>query len=87
MKEDPTIVVIHDEDMLWCIHTKLTDRTEYGQPVIELSWGWTAGMTEEEISQLGDDVPKGHHTLSVMLSEAIRVRDELTKLIEKACNH
>ena len=82
---DTNIVKIDfDTDMYWNIIVKKTDKIEYGNdPVIELSWGWTAEDTEEEIKNLPDDCPRGHKSVKILLSQAIDLRNKLNELIEE----
>ena len=80
-EKDPCIVEVKSSDIMWNILVKKTDRIEWDEPVIELSYGWTAGMTKEEIAELPDDCPSGHATVCIMLKQAIALRDRLNEII------
>lgn len=82
------IVKIDFDDMFWEIHVRDTGETEGGkhrpkESIIELSWGWTAGMSDEEIKNLADDSPTGHHSIRILSSQAERLKDKLTEAIDK----
>jgi len=76
-------VEIKSSDILWRVFVSKSEQVEYGYPLVELSWGWTAGMTKQEVEELDDDVPSGHHTLQLQLKDAIELRDRLTEEIGK----
>ncbi len=89
MKED-NIVKIDFDSIYWEINVKETGKIEYENvdyrdpdPVIELSWGWTAGMTEDEMKEIADDSPTGYKGVRILLSQVIRLRDKLNELIEE----
>jgi hypothetical protein len=52
------------------------------EPDIELQWGWTAGMTEEELENYADDAPRGHDSVKLSLDSARRLRDKLDDLLK-----
>ena len=92
-KPSPYAVEIPADAMRWKIHAKrLPDicGDVDGVPWVdeeasfELSWGWTANMTDEEVAKLADDCPKGKGSVITGLSLLKELRDELNVLIEEA---
>lgn len=72
--------------MFWRIFVKELDLPEsecplHGGPVIELEWGWTGGMTEEEMEDLADDAPRGKDSVCTTLDSARELRDRLSEII------
>ena len=56
-----------------------------GDPAIELSWGWTACLSDEEVENLSDadDVPKGKDSVLTTLSMAKELRHRLDEIIAR----
>jgi len=74
--------------IFWKIYAKEIEHSKEngpatGEPVIELEWGWTAGMSEELLKKYADDAPQGKDSVQTTLSMAIELRDELNKIIYK----
>ena len=53
----------------WDVRTKIVE--DDGDRVVKLSWGWTAGLTDEEIADLADDCPKGHDFVLITRGQAL----------------
>jgi len=73
--------------MFWRIHAKKVDMPDGEEPVgdipvIELSWGWTAGMTSEELAELADDAPQGYESVLTTLDMLELLRDDLDGIID-----
>lgn len=92
-KPTPDAIEIPADAMRWKIHAKrLPDSCGEvdGVPWVddeasfELSWGWTANMTDEEIANLADDCPKGKGSVITELRSLKELRDDLNILIEEA---
>lgn len=81
---DETKVFIDTDQIRWVIHAELHEEPTDREPIISLSWGWTAGMAQSEIDSVADDSPKGHNTVLTSLSMAVKLRDRLNELIEEA---
>lgn len=71
-----TEVPINDDDILWNIHA-------YSEPgnIIRLEWGWTAGMSDDEIADIADDAPNWKDTVKITMENARALRDKLNKLL------
>ncbi len=54
-----------------------------GGPVVELEWGWTAGMSEEELENYADDAPTGKDSVLTTLSMAKGLRGRLDEIIAR----
>lgn len=50
--------------------------------VVELQWGWTAGMSEKDLENYADDAPRGWDSVSTTLDMAEELRDKLTLIID-----
>lgn len=88
MTNDPTHVEIRSADIYWeQIHVReITDKMERpaNQPVgIQLEWGWTAGMSEEDLKNVAEDAPQGFDVLRITLSGAERLVERLQEVIAK----
>ena len=89
-KEKQNIVRIGFNDIYWEIEVKKTGKVEFENvdyrdpdPIIELAWGWGAGMTKEEIKEAAGDCPVEYESIKILLSAAISLRDKLNVLIEQ----
>ena len=52
--------------------------------VVDLQWGWTAGMSDQEVAETwADDAPRGYDSVVTSFDGAIELRDKLTALIDK----
>ena len=74
--------------MFWRIFVKELDLPKSqlpcgGEPAIELEWGWTADMTDEDLENLADDAPKDKDSVCITLSFARDLRDRLSEIIAK----
>lgn len=73
--------------MFWNIFAKEVQLPEgeapAGGPVIELEWGWTAGMTEEDMENYADDAPTGKDSVLTTLDMAKGLRDRLDEIISR----
>lgn len=82
------IVPIKFDDMFWKIHAELLQDDSQGAKhagnsnIIELSWGWTAGMTDEELKEYAEDAPHGKESVRTTLDMAKELRDDLTRIID-----
>lgn len=54
-----------------------------GGPAIELTWGWSACLSDEEAENLSDDVPKGKDSVLTTLSMAKELRYRLDEIIAR----
>lgn len=50
---------------------------------IELQWGWTAGMSEEDMKNYAEDAPSGYNSVTTTLDMAKELRDKLNIIIEQ----
>lgn len=57
------------------------------EALIELSWGWTAGMTQDDMKNIAEDCPTGHDSIVTTLSLIKQLRDDLNLIIEEAENN
>lgn len=58
-------------------------KEDQGEWVVELQWGWTAGMSEEQLANWAEDAPRGYDCVLTNPEMAEELRDRLTKLLEK----
>lgn len=79
---DESFISFNSSDVYWniMVRIKITNSQE---KLIVLEWGWTAGMTKEEISELADDCPTGHDSVTTTLEMAKELRDSLDKAIKE----
>lgn len=70
------------ESFYWIIHAKKEQREGEKEPVIRLSWGWTAGMSDEEKAYIAEDSPKGEEYVYLSRELAIDLRDKLDNLLK-----
>jgi len=88
MKMEETHVPIHDEDVFWRIHAIEVEMSKDKRPagggrVIQLEWGWTAGMSEEDRKNYAEDAPDWKYSVKTTIDMAKMLRDELDELINK----
>lgn len=74
--------------MFWNIFAKEVQlpegrRPASGEPVIELEWGWTAGMTKKDMENYADDAPVGKDSVFTTVGMAKELRDRLDEIIAK----
>jgi len=72
-------VPICTADILWEITPIMKE--EDGGTIIELHWGWTVGMSQEEIDEFPDDCPTGSSSVKTSLKGARALRDKLNDLL------
>lgn len=81
MSED-NVVILDDSEIRWDVKTSIIENG--GEKVIELSYGWTAGMTKEQIAELDeDDQALSHNSLLIDEYQAL---DLISKLAESIIN-
>ena len=54
---------------------------EGGEPVVQLEWGWTTGMTPAQVAECAEDAPKGKDFVQLTFTDAVSLRDKLNELI------
>lgn len=75
-------VEIPAESIYWKIHTVPVIRGK--EKLVRLEWGWTAGMTEEEIkNDYAEDAPTGSASVVTNLELAKELRDDLDRVIKE----
>jgi hypothetical protein len=75
-------VLIPFDAVLWNIKPVVRE-SEGDGILVELQWGWTAGMFEEDLKNIADDAPTGHDSVTTNLDMIEELRDELNVIIEK----
>lgn len=75
------LVSCKPDDIYWRIRV-LPKGSDGRNQVIELQWGWSAGMTEEERANIAEDAPDGCQSVKTTLDMAIMLRDDLNKVID-----
>jgi hypothetical protein len=75
-------VPIHFDEIYWSIFPIIKKEPETGKTLIELQWGWTAGMSEAELKNIAEDAPTGYDKVTTTLEMAKELRDKLTEIIE-----
>lgn len=79
--EDGIIISSFEDDIFWCVTPYFVDGGNDGS-LVQLQWGWTAGMTEKDFENLADDSPRGLGAVTMSFDDAVDLRDKLTVLIE-----
>jgi len=74
-------VTIPASSILWKINVVERSDLKEREPVIQLEWGWTAGMSDEELENYAEDAPRGKDVVQTTLSMAEELRDDLDKII------
>jgi hypothetical protein len=77
--ENKDVVVIEDDDIRWNIHTSVIENG--GEKVIKLSWGWTAGMTQEEISRLDESEQIPSNGVLIDQLQALQLISDLSNAV------
>jgi hypothetical protein len=79
-----TYVELPFESIFWRIHARhLPERSQKEkQPIVQLEWGWTAGLSEEDLSNIAEDAPTGKSSVVTNLEFIKLLRDDLNQLIE-----
>lgn len=81
-------VPIKPENMLWSIHLKEVEPSDYrpfGGSLLRtfvLQWGWDAGMSEEELKTLAEDAPRGCDSVRTTEDSLRELYDEIGKLLK-----
>jgi hypothetical protein len=77
-----TEVSLRFDDVFWNIVPIAIDCKDNGI-LVELQWGWTAGMSEEEIARLAEDSPQGCESVTTTLEMAKELRDKLDEIVKR----
>ncbi len=85
---DGAYVPIESSDVYWAIYVTEPNLPEGQLPAgqkhaIQLEWGWTAGMSEEELKGIAEDSPMGKEHVRITLDMAEKLRDDLTAILAK----
>lgn len=70
------------DSIFWNIVPVVRESKDDGT-LVELQWGWTAGMSEEDLANVAEDAPTGYESVTTTLDMARELRDKLTKIIEE----
>lgn len=53
-------------DIIWRIHVVKSDvKGAPDSPCVALEWGWTAGLTEEDLKNYAEDAPRGKDSVII----------------------
>jgi hypothetical protein len=77
------LIPIMFDDIFWEVHVVETNKKSRDEPIVELQWGWSAGMTDEERKIMDKDSPSGYKSLPITLSAAKRLANKINVLVEK----
>ena len=87
---DSSAIPIRESDVYWRVLADLEYVSSGEAPagdilgcIVVLSWGWTAGMSDHQISELADDAPKQRWELKLTIDSARKLRDNLSDLLTK----
>lgn len=80
--EKGPFIKIDFNDILWKIYVK-SKRTDFEEKLVVLEWGWTAGLTKEEIENIAEDAPKGHESVTIDISQAKELLTDLERVIKE----
>jgi hypothetical protein len=72
---DDKLVELDSQSIFWNIISIPKD-DEDGK-YIELQWGWTAGMSEEDLKNVAEDAPTGYDFVRILPDQAKDLRDQL----------
>ena len=83
-----TEVVLDSSSIFWKIYAKEVqtppnEQPADKQPIIQLEWGWTAGMSEKDLENYAEDAPQGKETVLTTLQMAEELRDQLNEIISR----
>ncbi|MCK9458203.1 MAG: hypothetical protein M0R80_00860 [Proteobacteria bacterium] len=72
-------VEIDSQEVFWNVTLvpKENPGDNYDSKYAELQWGWTAGMSEEDLKNVADDAPKGYDYVRLLPDQAIDLRNQL----------
>ena len=75
----------NSNDMFWNISVVDTGKLNGNEPILELQWGWTAGLEPDLIKEIEscEDNPTGYESVKILLTQAQSLRDDLDKMICK----
>ena len=82
-------VPIDDNGIYWVLKAReITDLPKNkqpcgGDPVVQVEWGWTAGMSDEELANIADDAPDWKYMVRTTLDSAEEFHKELGELIQE----
>lgn len=76
------LVEIKAEDVYWNI-VPIVKEKEGDGVIVQLQWGWTAGMSEKDLENYADDAPRGFNSVTTNLDMIEELRDKLTEIIDK----
>ncbi len=82
-------VPIDDESIYWMLHSReiVGLPTKHlpigGSKVLQIEWGWSAGMSDEQLANLADDAPNWMYSVKTTLDMAEQFHKELGELITK----
>lgn len=80
---EENFIPIKFDDIFWEVQIVKTNRKNFDEPIVELQWGWSAGMTDEERKAMDDDSPSGYKSLPITLSAAKNLAHRINMLVEK----
>jgi len=84
-------IIVDFSDIAWNVHVRHDPTDEFEDCDYILEWGWTAGMSEEDIKNLADDAPSGcekvrpcnPHLLCVELAEKLGASEKILESLAK----
>lgn len=83
---EENFIPIKFDDIFWEVQIVKTNRKNFDEPIVELQWGWSAGMTDEERKNVDEDSPSGYKSLPITLSAAKNLAHRINMLVEKIEN-
>jgi hypothetical protein len=87
--DSKTQIPINDAEMYWDLHpVEVTDIPDGREPVgndkvVAIEWGWSAGMTDDELTQIAEDAPSWKYSVKTTLPMAEEFYNRLGELIKK----
>jgi len=87
--QDKCHISINDDDMFWqvrAIEDKNVPKDKQpvgGGVVINLEWGWAAGMSNEDRKKLTDDSPLHRYSVKTTIDMAENLRNELNSILSR----
>ena len=69
------------EHILWNITPII--KNDDGQQIVELQWGWTAGLTPEEMENYAEDAPQGYDYVQTTPEMARELIEKLQKCLDE----
>lgn len=80
--DPPGRVRLEPPGIFWNIFAKQVWVRGEKKPCVELSWGWTACLSDKQIENIADDTPKGHDSLIITEDIAKELLTSLTKILK-----